>query len=103
MYQTPSLRIEACIGDRCGRIMPVDGKDFEYPERIAIDFVAGYGSVFGDGKRVRGDFCQHCVKKCLGRWLRRSDEPGHRSPHRALQPHQRQARAGRCGGGRGHE
>lgn len=78
-----------CVCDRCGRVIRTDDH-YEYQERISIDFMAGYGSVFGDGDRVRGDFCQHCVKAVLGRWLKVCTPDG--SPektYRALQGYQR--------------
>lgn len=31
---------------------------------------AGYGSIMGDGNRLRLDLCQHCVKKLLGDFIR---------------------------------
>ena len=43
---------------------------FEAGEFMRIDFVGGYGSVFGGEARVRGDFFQRCVKELLGRWVR---------------------------------
>lgn len=68
--------------DRCGRSMIPNDQDCEHQERIAIRFRAGYGSVFGDGSLVEGDFCQHCVKDVLGPWLRVTPddpfEPAHR-------------------------
>lgn len=48
---------------------PVAG-DFEYQERLAIRFRAGYDSVFGDGNLVEADLCQHCVKEVLTDYLR---------------------------------
>ena len=30
-----------------------------------IDFFGGYGSVFGDGNRLKVDICQHCLKKII--------------------------------------
>lgn len=35
---------------------------FEIEEFHHIDFVGGYGSIFGDGSRVQCDLCQHCLK-----------------------------------------
>jgi hypothetical protein len=46
----------------------------EIQEFHCIDFVGGYGSVFGDGNRIKCDICQHCLKKLLGEYLKRSTE-----------------------------
>ncbi len=55
--------------DRCGRDMVDRGNDCEWQERMVIHFRAGYGSIFGDGNLVDGDFCQHCVNATLGKYL----------------------------------
>lgn len=59
-------QLTQCVCDRCGRDLMDDD---EKHECLSISYVAGYGSVFGDGKTVEGDFCQHCVKDVLGQWL----------------------------------
>jgi len=42
----------------------------EIQEYLHIDYEAGFGSVaFPDLSRVRGDFCQYCVKELLGDFL----------------------------------
>lgn len=43
---------------------------FEIQEFVHIRETGGYGSIFGDGAEIKGDFCQHCVKKLLGQYLR---------------------------------
>jgi len=53
--------------DRCGR---EDNYPIEMQEYHAIDFVGGFGSVFGDGVAYTGDFCQRCVKSLLGAYLK---------------------------------
>ncbi|ENU8965141.1 hypothetical protein ACE2PP_000673 [Salmonella enterica] len=63
--KTLSLSAKTC--DRCRRRAEKD--DLEYQEFLTIDHRAGYGSVFGDGGRLRLDLCQHCVKEVLGQWL----------------------------------
>jgi hypothetical protein len=57
----------ACICDRCGR--RIEDGDSEWVERLSVDFVAGYDSVFGDGNRVQLGLCQQCVRDALGAWL----------------------------------
>ncbi|CAM8664639.1 hypothetical protein MCEMSEM18_01308 [Comamonadaceae bacterium] len=65
--------IQSLICDRCGREADQDGQDCEFQEFTSIQYRAGYGSVFGDGKRIEVDLCQHCVKDTLGTWLRTTD------------------------------
>ncbi|MDC8773341.1 hypothetical protein [Roseateles albus] len=54
--------------DRCDRLTQ-DG-EVEFHETVSIEVTAGYGSIFGDGKKVQIDLCQHCLYLTLGRWLR---------------------------------
>lgn len=63
--QTQQVTVEIAIQcDDCKRIDPLDG--YEAGEYLRIDFTAGYGSVFGDGNRVKADLCQHCLKTRMG-------------------------------------
>lgn len=89
MYKILPIPTRVCICDRCGRIIPPSDHT-EDQERLAIDFTAGYAGVFGDGNHVRADFCQHCVKKVLGRWLRITPATAKKveRPYRAGQPYQ---------------
>lgn len=67
--QNQQVKVETGIQcDDCGRIDSVN--DFEMGEYLRIDFVGGYGSVFGDGYRIKADLCQYCVQKRLGDVLR---------------------------------
>ena len=48
--------------DKCGKKY----KDImEIQEMVKFRFVGGYGSVFGDGTRVKADICQYCLKPFL--------------------------------------
>ncbi len=73
-----------CTCDRCGRIMEPDSGDCEWQERLIISFRAGYGSIFGDGNFVEGDFCQECIKAVLGKWLRITDDDPFDSQHKPI-------------------
>jgi hypothetical protein len=73
-----------CTCDRCGRPMEQDSSDCEWQERLIISFRAGYGSIFGDGNFVEGDFCQECIKTVLGKWLRVTDDSPFDSQHKPL-------------------
>lgn len=43
------------------------GNDYiEIQEFHHVDFIGGYGSVFGDETRVRCDICQHCLHGMIG-------------------------------------
>lgn len=63
------LALSSKTCDRCGRRAELDNPEFQ--EFLSIDRVAGYGSVFGDGERLRLDFCQHCTKTLLGQWMQK--------------------------------
>lgn len=58
--------------DVCGKYFDKDAVDdgLEIEEVQSISFVGGYDSVFGDGKLVELDICQHCLKDRLGEFLR---------------------------------
>ena len=46
-------------------------KDWEETQEFhCIDFVGGYGSIFGDGVRVQCDICQHCLNDLIGSYIR---------------------------------
>jgi len=65
--KAPALDALQC--DCCKRRTPAAEVE-ELQEYLRIDFEAGFGSrVFPDQSRVRGDFCQDCVKKLLGAYL----------------------------------
>jgi hypothetical protein len=71
--KAPALDALQC--DCCGHRTPAAEVE-ELQEYLRIDFEAGFGSrVFPDQSRVRGDFCQDCVKKLLGEYLRVGEEP----------------------------
>lgn len=47
--------------DACGRKISTD--DFiELQEMCHINFIGGYGSIFGDNVEVDLDICQYCLK-----------------------------------------
>ena len=59
--------------NRCGRrIYKTDVMELQ--EFHHIDFVGGYGSVFGDGERIRCDLCQHCLKDLIFPFYEREEE-----------------------------
>ena|SRR5665213_3001976 len=42
----------------------------EMQEFLHYDNDAGYGSIMGDGNRLRLDLCQHCTHELLGSFIR---------------------------------
>ena len=97
-YKQMTVERLVCMFDRCSREMEREATDLEWQERFVLSFRAGYGSVFGDGNYVEGDFCQECIQLLLGRWLRVTDddpfEPKYKSdsePQRILQSGQHEA------------
>jgi hypothetical protein len=73
-YKTTVREVAGFKCDVCGRIDYDSGDgSFETQEYLQIDFMGGFGSVFGDCIRVRGDICQHCLKKLLGKYLKLTD------------------------------
>ena len=60
--------LESITCDVCKNTIPLD--DFvELQEMVFIEFIGGYGSVFGDGDQVTLDMCQHCFKEKLGEFV----------------------------------
>ncbi len=64
-YQVVVISAKSC--DRCHFHAEKDNPEFH--EFLSIDRQAGFGSVFGDGNRLKLDLCQHCVKELLNSWL----------------------------------
>lgn len=60
--------VHELVCDRCGVVAPRN--ETEFFEFTSIGYVAGYGSIFGDGSRVEIDLCQSCLRDALGAWLR---------------------------------
>lgn len=94
-YKPVTVEKLICTCDRCGRVMEEGAAFIEWQERFIISFRAGYGSEFGDGNYIEGDFCQTCIQSVLGKWLRiTADDPfdsKHKPAHGAekiLQPYQ---------------
>ena len=59
--------------DKCGR--ELDDAGHELPEAIRLDYIGGVKSVFGEGKRVQFNLCQHCLKSTFEDVIRVSDKP----------------------------
>ena len=72
----PTDVIDSFICDKCGELFHVNTTDLiecsEASEMLHIRMVGGFGSIFGDGTKIEGDFCQSCVNDLIGRYLRYS-------------------------------
>jgi len=60
--------LESITCDVCKNTIPLDDI-LELQEMVSIEFVGGYGSVFGDGEQVSIDMCQDCFKEILGEFV----------------------------------
>ena len=61
-------QVESITCDVCKKTYPnKGGNDYiEIQEFHHVDFIGGYGSVFGDETRVRCDICQYCLHGMIG-------------------------------------
>jgi hypothetical protein len=60
----PTTVLSSVTCDKCKK--KYDSEDIpELQEFLYINFVGGYGSVFGDGYRVECDICQYCLKEMI--------------------------------------
>jgi hypothetical protein len=60
----PAIVLSSITCDKCGKEYDVDDV-LELQEFLHINFVGGYGSVFGDGYRIECDICQYCLKEMI--------------------------------------
>ncbi|MFZ4538216.1 hypothetical protein [Propionivibrio sp.] len=72
-YRAVTVERLIIVCDRCGREIDPETDDYEWQERFIIRFTGGFGSEFGDGDQMEGDFCQHCIKQVIGKYLRKVD------------------------------
>lgn len=70
LYLTETKQVERITAWICDKCQERYDDPFEMQEFHHIDFVGGYGSVFGDGNQVLCDLCQDCLKELLGPFLR---------------------------------
>jgi len=71
-YETKTIEVEekTLKSITCDSCKKEYNDVYDTQEFLFINFVGGYGSVFGDGNEVEGDICQYCVKELLGSALR---------------------------------
>lgn len=54
----------------CDRCKKTYDDIMEIQEFLCYENDAGYGSIMGDGNKLRAELCQHCVKEVLGPYIR---------------------------------
>lgn len=62
------------VCDRCGLAMDEADHKSGYNNLTLLRFRAGFGSKFGEGNYVEGDFCDACLFELLGRYVRVIDD-----------------------------
>ena len=62
--------------DRCGHVMDEADHRSGYNNLTLLRFRAGFGSKFGDGNLIEGDFCDACLYELLARHVRVVDDRG---------------------------
>jgi len=60
---------KSIICDCCGHEYNNDDV-LEIQEFLTIDFVGGYGSVFGDMRHITCDLCQRCLFEIISPYMR---------------------------------
>lgn len=70
----PAVVLDEVVCDKCGNSFHVVTNDpveqSEVEEMLHIRMQGGYGSIFGKGTKIEGDFCQKCVNDLLGKFLK---------------------------------
>ena len=66
--ERPEKVAVAIICDVCKKSFATDNWE-ETQEFLNINFIGGYGSVFGDTTHVEANICQRCLKEKLGPYL----------------------------------
>jgi len=60
--------VSSIMCDVCKKTYQPDDWE-EVQEFHHINFIGGYGSVFGDCNEVKCDICQHCLKRIIEKWV----------------------------------
>lgn len=63
--ETKQIEEEIFVAIKCDKCNIEYNDPFEVQEFHHIDFVGGYGSIFGDMTRITADICQHCLRKMI--------------------------------------
>lgn len=62
------------VCDRCGHTMDESDHRSGYNNLTMLRFRAGFGSKFGDGSYIEGDFCDACLFELLAPYVRVIDD-----------------------------
>jgi hypothetical protein len=54
--------------DVCSNVIEGDSEEY-----VSVDFLAGFGNVFGDGNNIQCDVCMKCLLEKLGPYCRVSN------------------------------
>lgn len=69
-YRREEVFQNVCVAITCDCCKKEYDDIMETQEFLEFANDAGYGSIMGDGNRLRLDLCQHCTKKLLGDYIR---------------------------------
>ena len=58
------------ICDKCKKVASLENDNMDFHEWHYFHFTGGYDSIFGDGDEFECDFCQQCMMKVMGKYLR---------------------------------
>jgi len=68
--ETTLVQIPAkIVCDVCKKVFDGEKGVMEIQEFQCIRIHGGYDSIFGDGRKVNLDICQHCLKELLGKYF----------------------------------
>jgi hypothetical protein len=73
-YQETTKTVKVPISvmcDVCKKEFSLENDFLESQEFQHINFVGGFGSVFGDDVEIQCDICQHCLLKLIGDYCRK--------------------------------
>lgn len=62
------------VCDRCGHAMDEAEPDSGYNNLALLRFRSGFGSRFGDGSYIEGDFCDACLFELVAPYIRVIDD-----------------------------
>lgn len=69
-YKPIQVEQQEVVSITCDRCKKEYDDVMETQEFLIYANDAGYGSVMGDGNKLRAELCQHCVKEVLGPFIR---------------------------------
>ena len=58
---------------KCDRCKTTYSDMIELQEFHCIDYIGGYGSIFGDNMRIQCELCQYCLSEMIEGYFRREE------------------------------